>query len=237
MVWWTWLKGLVSGNPDLNDPHSNSMPYTTTLQPPGTLTVFKNPLGKLSTRAMAATRPPKGLITRRRAGERELKCVHVMASFVASSSARLGSLRTVAMESMHCRNLSVPRFVLHASKREAAEGDIDFSQLGLKYPVMHTPEYIIKRTSWSPPPVTPPQNLPFAVDRTQIGSSLPVYTDYKAGRTKVVTILRRCRGDIAQLRDEMEKVVGKPVTVRPGKLVVDGNYHARLKLWLAGLGF
>jgi hypothetical protein len=36
----------------------------------------------------------------------------------------------------------------------------------------------------------------------------------------------------------MEKVCGgQPVTVRPGKLVVDGNYHIRLKKWLAGLGF
>lgn len=134
------------------------------------------------------------------------------------------------------RLMSVGRFVLHASKREPARGEIDYSKLDLKYPVTHKPEYIIKRTSWTPPPESSP-NLPFAVERTQVGSSLPVYTDYKAGRTKVVTILRNCRGDIDKLRIEMEKVVGKAVIVRPGKLVVDGNYCARLKLWLAGLGF
>ena len=135
------------------------------------------------------------------------------------------------------RFLSASRHVIHGSQKPAEKSDIDFSLLGLKYPIIHNPEYMIKRTSWTPPPQSPPSNLPFAVDRTSIGSSLPVYTDYKAGGTKVITILRKCRGDINQLRDEMEKVVGKSVLIRPGKLVVDGNYHARLKMWLAGLGF
>jgi len=135
------------------------------------------------------------------------------------------------------RGLSESRFVIHAAQKPAEPRDVDFDSLGLKYPVTHKPEWLINRTTWSPPPASPPTNLPFAVDRTAVGASLPVYTDYKAGRTKVVTILRKCRGDIAQLRDEMEKVVGKPVIVRPGKLVVNGNFHARLKLWLAGLGF
>lgn len=79
--------------------------------------------------------------------------------------------------------------------------------------------------------------LPFEVERTFVGSSLPVYTEYKHGRTKVQTILRKCRGDILLLKNEMEKVCGKPIIVRPGKLVVDGNYNMRLKKWLAGLGF
>lgn len=39
------------------------------------------------------------------------------------------------------------------------------------------------------------------------------------------------------LKAEMEKVCdGKEVTVRPGKLVVDGNYVLRVKKWLTGLG-
>lgn len=47
------------------------------------------------------------------------------------------------------------------------------------------------------------------------------------------------RSDIAfqVLKSEMEKVVGKEVSIKPGKLVVDGNYHMRLKKWLIGLGF
>jgi hypothetical protein len=35
----------------------------------------------------------------------------------------------------------------------------------------------------------------------------------------------------------MEKVVKKEVTIRPGKLVVVGNFHLLLKRWLTGLGF
>ena len=40
------------------------------------------------------------------------------------------------------------------------------------------------------------------------------------------------------LKEEMEKVCdNKEVIARPGKLVVEGNYHLRLKKWLSGLGF
>ncbi len=71
-----------------------------------------------------------------------------------------------------------------------------------------------------------------------IAKALPVYTDYKHGRTKVITILRKCSGDISILKDEMEKVCdNREVIVRAGSLHVDGNYHRRLKIWLAGLGF
>jgi len=135
------------------------------------------------------------------------------------------------------RTESASQQIIHSSQKPAANREIDFSTLGLRFPVTHTPKHMISRTTWTPPPSSPPSGLPFAVDRTGLGLSLPVYTDYKGGGTKVVTILRKCRGDIEALREDMEKVVGKPVIVRPGKLVVEGNYHARLKLWLAMLGF
>jgi hypothetical protein len=64
-----------------------------------------------------------------------------------------------------------------------------------------------------------------------------VYTDYKGGRTKVITILRRCSGNIDILKQEMEKVCGCEVQVCHGSLKVDGNYRLRLKKWLAGIGF
>ena len=140
----------------------------------------------------------------------------------------LGRLEAVAVRWLSiARARAKSRYVVHAAQKPPEESEIDFGALGLKYPLTHKPEYLIKRTAWTPPPPSPPTTLPFAVDRTTVGSSLPVYTDYKAGRTKVVTILRRCRGDIDELKGEMEKVVGKPVTIRPGKLVVDGNFHGR----------
>ena len=126
---------------------------------------------------------------------------------------------------------------IHASQRPPEPSDIDFSSIGLKYVPKHTPEVIVKKTYWTKPPASLPTDLPFAVERTLVGSSLPVYTDYKGGGTKVITILRRCRGDINILKEEMEKVCGEQVIIRPGKLIVDGNFHMRLKKWLAGLGF
>ena len=65
-----------------------------------------------------------------------------------------------------------------------------------------------------------------------------MYTDYKNGRTKIITILRKCGGDVGLLKEEMAKVCdGRDIIVRAGSLHVDGNYHRRLKTWLAGLGF
>lgn len=88
---------------------------------------------------------------------------------------------------------------------------------------------------WAPKPATPPQ-LPFEVERSAF-DLIPVYTDYKSGGNKVITMLRKCKGDIEILKEEMEKVCGSEVEVRPGKLVVNGNHVKRLKTWLTGLGF
>ena len=69
-------------------------------------------------------------------------------------------------------------------------------------------------------------------------NGLPVYTDFKGqGLTKVITVLKKCGGDINALKADMEKVTGAEVEVRPGKLVVKGNYVRRIKMWLSGLGF
>lgn len=126
--------------------------------------------------------------------------------------------------------------MLHAAQRPAEPSDINFNELDLKYEVKLPESFVIQRHCWSPKPSSSP-NLPFDIERTTIGLSLPVYTEFKAGRTKVQTILRKCKGDIDILKSEVEKVVGKPVLLRPGKIVIDGNYHRRLKIWLTGLGF
>jgi len=164
-----------------------------------------------------------------------------------------GVVRSLLSASYHAsaKSLGGPRpwkkrgmpIAIHASQRPAEPDDVDFASLGLKFPLKYTPSLVIPRSKWSAPPepsadgTRHTDGLPFVVDRTSIGGSLPVYTDYKAGGTQVVTILRKCRGDVKVLKDEMEKVVGKEVIVKPGKLVVVGNYHSRLKKWLAGLGF
>ena len=126
--------------------------------------------------------------------------------------------------------------VIHASQKPAHTANVDFSALGLTYEVKEIPKFVVPKHAWSPKPAEEPK-LPFMIDRTDIGMSLPVYTDFKSGKTRVVTILRKIRGDVDILKSEVEKVVGKEVMIRPGKLVIEGNYHRRLKVWLTGLGF
>jgi hypothetical protein len=130
------------------------------------------------------------------------------------------------------------RVVIHQSERGAEKSSIDFDSLGLKYPMTHIPdpETIVKAHYWTPPPEKLP-DLPFIVDRTHPGQNLPVYANTIASGTKVVTELRKIKGDITELQNEVEKVVGKSVVLRAGKIIIDGNYKRRLQKWLVGLGF
>ena len=130
------------------------------------------------------------------------------------------------------------RQVLHGAQRPAQPSNIDFSALGLKYEMTHPTDVVIQKRVWSPKPATSTSHLlPFQVERTEVGDGLPVYTAYKGGNTKVVTIIRKCKGDIQELKNEVEKIVGKSVELHPGKIGVSGNFHRRLKIWLLGLGF
>ena len=58
-------------------------------------------------------------------------------------------------------------------------------------------------------------------------------TDSEVEITGEVCNCEKCQ----KLKEEMEKVCGAPVSVGNGKLVVAGNFHARIKMWLSGLGF
>jgi large subunit ribosomal protein L49 len=108
-------------------------------------------------------------------------------------------------------------------------------------PLKYEPTYVPEKVSyngWAPAPEEPLPNLPFHVKRTAVGLQLPVYRDYRNGRTRVLTILRRYRGDEEELRSEMSKVCeGKEVVIRPGRLEVSGDYSHEVKKWLTGLGF
>ena len=140
------------------------------------------------------------------------------------------------MGSKPAPRVSNPPF-LHASQKGPAEAIINFETINLKFPlVTKDPKFTIPKIGWAPK-ANPSANLPFAVDRTETGNALPVYTDYKGGKTKVITIVRKLKGDVHAFKEDLEKVVGKEVTIRPGKVVIDGNYHMRVKLWLLALGF
>jgi large subunit ribosomal protein L49 len=97
------------------------------------------------------------------------------------------------------------------------------------------------------------------VKRTVKGKQIPVYSEYKNGRTRHLTILRRYDGDIKvwcihylnemyepspflfllqQLKTEMSKVCGgNPVEEFPGRLEVKGHHVPAVKSWLMNLGF
>jgi translation initiation factor 1 (eIF-1/SUI1) len=149
--------------------------------------------------------------------------------------ARVGPLRGAPPKTNH-----KPRIAFHQSMRPPFSPEVDFSALGLRFPVTQLETVnnpAVPRTEWSPKPESTPSHLPFAIERTTVGDQLPVYTDFRHGRTKVVTQLRRIRGDVQALKEDMEKVCGAEVTITPGKLQVDGNYVRRVKRWLNGLGF
>jgi translation initiation factor 1 (eIF-1/SUI1) len=134
------------------------------------------------------------------------------------------------------RRIPNPPFA-HASQTPPELADIDFSQLNLKYPVINNhPQFDIPRNGWSPKPTTTP-NLPFLVSRAGENHSFPVYTDYKNGRTRIMTVVSKISGDIEALRADMEKVVGNEVQIKSGKLIVQGHFRMRLKKYLLALGF
>ena len=132
------------------------------------------------------------------------------------------------------------RFVFHQAFQPAANAMVDMDSLGLTYPCTVIPATLIKSNMWTSPPVdgAVPEGIPFAVTRTLLGQSLPVYTEYKGGRTKVITVVRRVRGDIDAMTEELSKVCdGAEITLGLGKIFIKGNYHGRVKMWLTGLGF
>ena len=69
-------------------------------------------------------------------------------------------------------------------------------------------------------------------------SNLPVYTDFKNGRTRIVTIVRRFSGDERALAGELRRVLnGAQVAILNGRIEIPGNHTAILRTWMAGLGF
>lgn len=107
----------------------------------------------------------------------------------------------------------------------------------LKYPLREIDPKLVRPSKWAPP-MGGFEELPFRVFRTAKGKQLPVYTDYKNGRTRCLTLVRRFRGDVNELAMEMSRVCDNvPVTIRPGRVEVVGNYHGRVYEWLTRLGF
>ena len=80
--------------------------------------------------------------------------------------------------------------------------------------------------------------LPFTIHRTHTGS-LPVYTDVKNGRTRVLTVVRSHTGDAATLAKVLQAVCGirTQVKIRLGRIEIRGNYRQIVTEYLEKCGF
>ncbi|CAM9116506.1 unnamed protein product [Ascophyllum nodosum] len=122
-----------------------------------------------------------------------------------------------------------------AARRELESVPLELQSLGLTFPPRQKPAFVLKN-GWCPPPETPP-DLPFQVSRTVKGGFIPVYRDFKNGRTRVITIVRKASGDMKAFASDLSKVCqGGRVEARGGELRVQGDHVTNVKRWLSGLG-
>ncbi|CAM9332386.1 unnamed protein product [Chrysoparadoxa australica] len=106
----------------------------------------------------------------------------------------------------------------------------------LTYLPTYEPEFIL-RNGWSPPPASKP-DLPFSVERTAKANALPIYLDYKKGRTQITTSVQKVSGDHKIFMEEMSKVCGhREVRKRGGRFEAVGKHSGPVLRWLIGLGF
>ena len=75
------------------------------------------------------------------------------------------------------------------------------------------------------------------MERTHTGN-VPVYTDYRVGGMRKVTVVRKIFGDINEFKTELSKVVSNaPIEEKMGRLEISGLHSDKVKLWLRRLGF
>ncbi|GAA5873986.1 hypothetical protein JCM3774_004059 [Rhodotorula dairenensis] len=89
---------------------------------------------------------------------------------------------------------------------------------------------------------TPPHSElapPYFVPRTA-GGELPVYSDIRNGGSRVYTIVRKTRGNLAALQHDLASyLTDVPSHVKPaaGQVVLRGDWVRETKEWLAAKGF
>ncbi|ETV70401.1 hypothetical protein H257_14079 [Aphanomyces astaci] len=154
-------------------------------------------------------------------------------SFVVGFAAPL----RVASNRQINRKLKHPATLRKIARKEA-ENPVELVLPPLKFQPTYVPEKV-SFNGWSPAREEGPlEGIPFTVKRTATGLQLPVYRDYRNGRTRIITIVRRYHGDEAELQNELSIVCqGKTVVSRPGRLEVVGDYSAEIKQYFTGLGF
>ncbi|KAI8977501.1 ribosomal protein L49/IMG2 [Mycotypha africana] len=79
----------------------------------------------------------------------------------------------------------------------------------------------------------------YFVQRTT-NKGLPVYTDYKNGGTRVLTVIRKVQGDTAALMKDIQKDFPEAVMQinhRTQHLFIKGRCMNEMKEWLISKGF
>jgi translation initiation factor 1 (eIF-1/SUI1) len=102
----------------------------------------------------------------------------------------------------------------------------------LKYKLQELPE------NYNPlEPLGNTEHLPFFIERSKSGN-LPVYREYRHGRSKKMTVIRKIVGDVEELMAELKKICSnEDVEAKVGKIIIRG-LHKRVVLdYLARLGF
>lgn len=94
-------------------------------------------------------------------------------------------------------------------------------------------------SGYVPPPDSAPR-LPVSIPRTELGGQLPVYSEFRHGRSKCYTLIKHISGDVPALAKELRAVLGGAVvetTPERGLVRIHGNKTEEVKRWLLGLGF
>ena len=65
-----------------------------------------------------------------------------------------------------------------------------------------------------------------------------MYTDYRNGGMRKLTVVRGVSGDINEFKEELAKVVSNsPIEEKMGRVEISGLHSEKVKLWLRRLGF
>ncbi len=81
------------------------------------------------------------------------------------------------------------------------------------------------------------EHLPFFIQRSKSGN-LPIYRDYKHGRMKKMTLVRKISGDVEELMIELKKICSNTdIEAKVGCIVIKGLHKQVLTDYLIRLGF
>ena len=68
--------------------------------------------------------------------------------------------------------------------------------------------------------------------------NIPVYTIKRFNKALIYTQVRKVRGDVEAVREELSRICGSQATIiADGVIEVKGNFKVLIKKWLEGNGF